>query len=111
MSEVENYPSLATVEAAPDTCQFVCMTNKATSGTGWIVHVTTEVYGGGAPLIANYYAAIENPQDAIDAVRTYLGAGRHVLVEVKELLPADMILELSEKFGLQQGGVIPWVKI
>jgi hypothetical protein len=62
------------------------MSDKASSGTGWVVHVTTEVYGGGAPVIANYYAAIEDPQDAIDAVRTYVGAGRHVLVEANELI-------------------------
>ncbi len=54
------------------------MIDKASSGTGWVVHVITEVYGGGEPLIANYYAAIEDPQDAIDAVRTYvLGAAMY----------------------------------
>ena len=49
--------------------------------------------------------------DAIDAVRAYVSAGRRVLVEAKKLLFADTVLELSEKFGLQQGGVIPCAKI
>jgi hypothetical protein len=87
------------------------MTDKASFGTGWALQFTSEVYGGNPPSLTTYYAAIEDPQDAIDAVRAYTGAGDEALVEVRDLLTAAVIAVLNEKFGLQEGGVIPWVKI
>jgi hypothetical protein len=89
------------------------MTNKAyiPATDAWTVQVTRVLAGVGAPPRELYYSAFPIPDDAVEAVRAYCGAGVHDLVEAKEKVNATAVAWLADHHKLSAGSVIPWAEI
>jgi hypothetical protein len=89
------------------------MTNKAyiPATDAWVVQVTRVLASVGTPPRELYYAAFPVPDDAVEAVRAYSGAGVHDLVEAKEKVDSEAVAWLADNQQLSAGNVIPWVEI
>lgn len=66
---------------------------------GRVVRVTTTRMGGGEPMVQIFDVGIEDPNEAVEAVRTHIHALEGDHVEACETLPASAVAGLELKLG------------